>query len=72
MTLTKAERPVAEMAVAGASNRSIADTLCLTVRTVEYHLTSVYRKLGVTGRAGLAQRLAASTGHGSSPPGEEH
>lgn len=71
VTLTKAERPVAEMAVAGASNRSIADTLCLTVRTVEYHLTSVYRKLGVTGRAGLAQRLAASTGHGSSPPGEE-
>ncbi|MEU0833457.1 LuxR C-terminal-related transcriptional regulator [Streptomyces sp. NPDC005969] len=72
VALSKAERPVAEMAAAGATNRTIADTLCLTVRTIEYHLTSVYRKLGVTGRAGLAHRLASPGAHGSARlPGEE-
>ncbi|MFF2412433.1 LuxR C-terminal-related transcriptional regulator [Streptomyces sp. NPDC058092] len=63
--LSDAERPVAEMAAAGASNRAIANALCLTVRTVEYHLTNVYRKLGVTGRAGLAKRFPS---HGPCPP----
>lgn len=72
VALSKAERPVAEMAAAGATNRTIADTLCLTVRTIEYHLTSVYRKLGVTGRAGLAHGLAQPGAHGSTRlPGEE-
>ncbi|WP_405687455.1 helix-turn-helix transcriptional regulator [Streptomyces sp. NBC_01387] len=55
--LTAAERPVAELAATGATNREIADALCLTVRTVEYHLTNAYRKLGVTGRTDLAERL---------------
>ncbi|WP_406727856.1 LuxR C-terminal-related transcriptional regulator [Streptomyces sp. GD-15H] len=70
--LSHAERPVAELAAAGKSNRAIADALCLTVRTVEYHLTNVYRKLGVPGRAGLAKWFPA---HGPQPaaaraPGE--
>jgi DNA-binding CsgD family transcriptional regulator/tetratricopeptide (TPR) repeat protein len=52
--LSPAERPVVEMAARGATNRAIADALFLTVRTVEYHLTNAYRKLGVTGRSGLA------------------
>ncbi|MET8485446.1 LuxR C-terminal-related transcriptional regulator [Streptomyces sp. NPDC093065] len=62
--LSQAERPVAELAAAGKSNRAIADSLCLTARTVEYHLTNVYRKLGVTGRAGLTKWFAA---HRSQP-----
>lgn len=53
--LTAAERPVADLAAAGASNREIAATLFITVRTVEYHLTSIYRKLGVSGRADLVR-----------------
>jgi len=61
--LSHAERPVAELAAAGATNRDIADALYLTVRTVEYHLTSVYRKLGVAGRADLAAYFP-SRGHG--------
>lgn len=65
--LSAAERPVAELAAAGATNRDIADSLFLTVRTVEYHLTSVYRKLGVAGRAGLAQRLAPMTADAAHP-----
>ncbi|MGP3736281.1 helix-turn-helix transcriptional regulator [Streptomyces sp. GDS52] len=62
--LSHAERPVAELAAAGKSNRAIADALHLTVRTVEYHLTNVYRKLGIPGRAGLARWFPA---HGPQP-----
>ncbi|WP_280724273.1 LuxR family transcriptional regulator [Kitasatospora sp. MAA4] len=55
--LTDTERRVADLAVAGASNRQIATSLFVTVRTVETHLTSVYRKLGVSRRVGLASAL---------------
>ncbi|MFJ6569615.1 LuxR C-terminal-related transcriptional regulator [Streptomyces sp. NPDC091292] len=57
--LSDAERRVAEMAAAGATNQAISDALCLTVRTVEYHLTKVYRKLGLAGRAELAHRVSS-------------
>lgn len=56
--LTDGERRVAELAVSGATNREIAETLFVALRTVEMHLTSAYRKLGVTGRTGLAAVLA--------------
>jgi DNA-binding CsgD family transcriptional regulator len=52
--LTAQERRIAERAALGAGNRQIAEELFLTLRTVEHHLTAVYRKLGVEGRAGLA------------------
>ncbi|MFF4802836.1 AAA family ATPase [Streptomyces sp. NPDC001351] len=51
--LTAAERRVASLASWGHSNREIADQLCVTVSTVEQHLTRIYRKLNVTGRAEL-------------------
>jgi DNA-binding CsgD family transcriptional regulator len=57
--LTAQERRIAERAVAGATNREIAEELFLTMRTVEAHLTGVYRKLGITGRAQLAARLTS-------------
>lgn len=41
----------------GLSNAEIAARLCVTVATVEAHLTRAYRKLGVRSRAGLAGRL---------------
>jgi DNA-binding CsgD family transcriptional regulator/tetratricopeptide (TPR) repeat protein len=56
--LTPAERRVAELAAAGQSNRDVAEGLFLTLKTVENHLTSVYRKLGIGSRAQLADRLA--------------
>ncbi|WP_328680848.1 AAA family ATPase [Streptomyces sp. NBC_00322] len=56
--LSGSERQVAERAVAGATNREIAEALFLTQRTVEFHLTSVYRKLGIRGRRELAAVLA--------------
>ncbi|MEU1671047.1 AAA family ATPase [Streptomyces roseifaciens] len=52
-SLTAGERRVASLARDGASNKKIAETLFITTRTVEMHLTNVYRKLGVRGRAEL-------------------
>ncbi|MFC0105713.1 helix-turn-helix transcriptional regulator [Kibdelosporangium aridum] len=51
--LSGSERRIAALAAAGATNREIAARLRVTVRTVETHLTSVYRKLGVPGRMAL-------------------
>ncbi|MDG9715505.1 AAA family ATPase [Streptomyces sp. DH24] len=58
--LSGSERQVAERAAAGATNREIAEALFLTQRTVEFHLTSAYRKLGIRGRQELADVLAGS------------
>jgi DNA-binding CsgD family transcriptional regulator len=55
--LTAQERRVAELAAAGATNKEIAEALFLIQRTVETHLTSVYRKLGIKGRRTLAAAL---------------
>jgi DNA-binding NarL/FixJ family response regulator len=52
--LTAAELRVAEAAAAGRTNREIAAALFLSVRTVETHLASVYRKLGLRTRTQLA------------------
>ncbi|MFI7704285.1 AAA family ATPase [Nonomuraea sp. NPDC049480] len=51
--LTRTERKIAGLATSGMSNQAIAQSLFVTIRTVEMHLTSVYRKLGVNGRAEL-------------------
>jgi DNA-binding CsgD family transcriptional regulator len=45
------------MAAAGLANPEIAQRLFVTRRTVETHLTSVYRKLDVSSRAELAGAL---------------
>ena len=57
-SLTPSERRVAELAAEGNTNRDIAQTLYVTPRTVEVHLTSVYRKLGISTRAKLSAALA--------------
>jgi DNA-binding CsgD family transcriptional regulator len=58
-TLSCQERRISELAAAGATNREIADTLSLALRTVEVHLTSVYRKLAISGRIELAPAFGA-------------
>ncbi|MGW8066308.1 ATP-binding protein [Streptomyces ziwulingensis] len=57
--LTGSERTVARLVASGAGNREVAQSLFVTVRTVELHLTSVYRKLGVQRRADLGAALRA-------------
>ncbi|MCA6094248.1 helix-turn-helix transcriptional regulator [Streptomyces sp. SCA3-4] len=58
-SLTDSERRIATLARGGISNREIAEALFITPRTVEMHLTNVYRKLDVRGRADLPRQLAA-------------
>jgi DNA-binding CsgD family transcriptional regulator len=56
--LTPSELRVARLAGAGASNREIAQALFITTPTVKGHLSSAYRKLGITARRELAAVLA--------------
>lgn len=51
------ERRVAELAAGGLPNAEIAQTLFVTTRTVETHLTAAYRKLGITSRTALSSVL---------------
>jgi DNA-binding CsgD family transcriptional regulator len=55
--LTSQERRISEMAAEGASNPDIAEQLFISTATVEYHLTKVYRKLGIRSRTQLAKVL---------------
>ena len=57
--LTRSEQKVAVLAAGGYSNQEIAEHLAIASRTVEKHLTNAYRKLGVRGRAELAEALQA-------------
>jgi DNA-binding CsgD family transcriptional regulator len=57
-SLTASERRVAEFASQGLSNREIAQTLFVTARTIEGHLTSVFRKLQIGSRDELPAALA--------------
>jgi DNA-binding CsgD family transcriptional regulator len=52
--LTPTEERVARLAAAGRTNREIAETLFLSVRTIEGHLSHAYHKLGVRSRTELA------------------
>jgi DNA-binding CsgD family transcriptional regulator len=54
LMLTATERRVAELVGAGRTNQEAAETLFISVRTVESHLGRIYRKLGVRSRTELA------------------
>ncbi|MFE9412739.1 AAA family ATPase [Streptomyces sp. NPDC006704] len=55
--LTAGQRRVAELAAQGLSNEEIAGRLYVAQRTVEFHLTHVYRKLGISCRTDLTRTL---------------
>ena len=57
--LTASERRVAEMAATGMTNREIAQTLFLTIKTIESHLHAAYDKLGIRSRQQITAALAA-------------
>ena len=56
--LTASERRVAQLAADGMSNKEIAQTLFVTIKTVEMHLSHAYRKLEISSRAQLGKALA--------------
>ena len=49
-SLTPSERRVLEALARGLSNKEIAQELWLTQQTVKFHLTNIYRRLGVANR----------------------
>jgi DNA-binding CsgD family transcriptional regulator len=60
-SLTASERRVARLAAEGRTNREIAQSLFVTPRTVEGHLTAVYRKLDIGSRDALPAALAVDS-----------
>jgi DNA-binding CsgD family transcriptional regulator len=60
--LSDAERHVLEMALRGLSNREIARTRGVSVRTVCNQMASGYEKLGVSSRLQLAARWSRIIG----------
>jgi len=60
-SLTPSERRVSELAASGLRNREIAQTLFLTVKTVETHLIHAYRKLDISSRTELPAQLQHPT-----------
>ena len=60
-TLTPVEERIATLVAVGQTNREVASTLFMSVRTVESHLGRIYRKLGIRSRTELARRWPAGT-----------
>jgi DNA-binding CsgD family transcriptional regulator len=60
-SLTASERRIAELASQDLTNREIAQLLFITDRTVEGHLTSVFRKLQLDSRNELSDALPSRT-----------
>ncbi|WP_198654597.1 ATP-binding protein [Nocardia aurea] len=56
--LTPSEHRIASLMAKGASTRNIAESLYLTMSTVEWHRRNIYRKLGVATREGLRDAMA--------------
>jgi DNA-binding CsgD family transcriptional regulator/tetratricopeptide (TPR) repeat protein len=70
--LSPREREVARLVARGLTNRQVAETLFLSPRTVDRHLSAAMHKLGVTSRTALAVAAAGqgllSDGSGQDTP----
>lgn len=62
--LTPQELHLALLLAGGLTTRETAAAVFLSPKTVEHHLRSVYRKLGISSRTELAQCLAARAEQG--------
>jgi DNA-binding CsgD family transcriptional regulator len=58
--LSERERQVAHLVAAGLSNAETAARLYVSRKAIEFHLTHVYQKLGISSRRALASELAAT------------
>jgi len=55
--ITRRESEIVNKLLEGKSNKEIGDELCISIKTVENHLGSIYRKTDVTGRGQLIHML---------------
>lgn len=55
LSLTARELEILRLVAAGATNREIAQELWVTRQTVKFHLSNIYRKLGVNNRTGACR-----------------
>jgi DNA-binding NarL/FixJ family response regulator len=55
LDLTEREQTILSAVAGGLSNKAIAAKLWVTEQTVKFHLTNIYRKLGVSNRTGAVQ-----------------
>jgi DNA-binding NarL/FixJ family response regulator len=59
--LTRREREILALVAEGSSNGTVARKLWVTEQTVKFHLSNIYRKLGVSNRT-AASRWAHDRG----------
>ncbi|QKV91417.1 AAA family ATPase [Streptomyces sp. NA02950] len=59
--LTSRQRQIAGLVATGATNKEVAARLCLSPRTVDYHLRRIFERLGLTSRADLIRRFTAGS-----------
>ena len=67
--LTAQELAVARLVAVGMSNRQVASELFISIKTVQFHLTHIYAKLGVSSRAELAAQFRDNETAETSTPG---
>ncbi|SNR51652.1 helix-turn-helix transcriptional regulator [Blastococcus mobilis] len=60
--LTEQERTVATLVATGLTNKEVAASMLLSVKTVQFHLTRIYAKLDVRSRSELAARFVRTQG----------
>jgi DNA-binding CsgD family transcriptional regulator len=60
--LTPTEQRIAQLVGEGKKNREVADSLFISVKTVEANLSRIFHKLGVRSRTELTRRMAATHG----------
>lgn len=61
-SLTPQELQIALLVAEGKTNRDIGASICLSPKTVEFHLTRVYRKLDIHSRAELIRLFSRDAG----------
>ena len=66
--LTPMQMTIAELVASGKGNRQIAAQLYISQKTVEAHLSAIYRQLGLRNRTELATYVHHTTLKGGNPP----